>query len=70
MITTANLLVKRNTPPKVKTKDKNLKIIEDKKEQEEILEKNKRIKQLVEAKEKEYGRKLTAVEMNKLLGRK
>jgi hypothetical protein len=70
VITTANLLVKRNTPPKVKTKDKNLKIIEDKKEQEEILEKNKRIKQLVEAKEKEYGRKLTAVEMNKLLGRK
>ena len=60
-------LIKRNTPSKVKTKDKNITIIET---ENETLEKNRRIKKLVEDEEKRLKRKLTAVEQNKILGKK
>jgi len=61
-------LIKKNVPSKVKTKDKNITIIED--DKKITLEENRRIKKLVEEKEKELKRKLTAVEMNKILGKK
>lgn len=61
------IFIKQNTPKKQKvvTKDKNITILEEDKQRS--LEENRRIKQLVEKAEKDKGRRLSAVEMNKLL---
>lgn len=70
--TIAETFIEQNKPKKQKvvTKDKNITIIETEEEKNRTLDENRRIKRLVEDKEKQLGRKLSAIEMNKLLKRK